>query len=458
MTVRYDFATDPLGELPSYVTLPWTPSVVEVRESTWAANGRALVIEPYGAEGFFAAIFDGAPTDRDVELRARLRESGPSGGSHWLAGLASRIGGTLETRSALAVSIRSPISGSLRIVLARLVNGAHAADYVTYPSVPAERRYRVRFIGSTVYAKVWADGDDEPEDWTVAGFTYPATPDETGAVGLFRFHGSPTTEVDWIEVEGLDEPDPDPDPEPDVRILAAGDSLTAGSTNATAPQATWRLPFVRRLEADDVMPGMVGPYEAHPSGLGYVEQGEWPHRSFAVSGWRAADVRDGIGAALAAHPADVATVLVGTNDLNASTAPATVAERIATAIANARAASPGLDVALCLLPPSNRTGNASIPTLNGLLVDLAATLDEPSQRVVTVDLWTGYDVATDHYDGLHPSPSGETLIADRIADAFATELGIGTPPDPDPGPDPGPSIVDRLVWSDGALRLPGDLT
>ena len=64
-----------------------------------------------------------------------------------------------------------------------------------------------------------------------------------------------------------------------------------------------------------------------------------------------------------------------------------------------------------------------IPELNLALAALAKELDRPEQRVVSVDLATGFDVATDTIaDRVHPNARGAEKIAQRWADALTPWL------------------------------------
>ena len=64
-----------------------------------------------------------------------------------------------------------------------------------------------------------------------------------------------------------------------------------------------------------------------------------------------------------------------------------------------------------------------IPELNLALAALAKELDRPEQRVVSVDLATGFDVATDTIaDRVHPNARGAEKIAQRWAEALTPWL------------------------------------
>jgi hypothetical protein len=58
-----------------------------------------------------------------------------------------------------------------------------------------------------------------------------------------------------------------------------------------------------------------------------------------------------------------------------------------------------------------------------------------------VDISTGYNPATDSYDGVHPNGEGEYLIADRFAAVLAQDFGVGHVPGPPPATVPGITLT-----------------
>jgi lysophospholipase L1-like esterase len=91
-----------------------------------------------------------------------------------------------------------------------------------------------------------------------------------------------------------------------------------------------------------------------------------------------------------------------------------------------RAAAPGLDVVLVHVPV---VAIAGVEELNGRYDELATELDTEDERVVVAYADEGFvsdpsAPASDSYDGLHPSESGEVKIADAVAAALV-RLGIG---------------------------------
>jgi len=233
-------------------------------------------------------------------------------------------------------------------------------------------------------------------------------------------------------------------------VMPVGDSITRGYSSAPEPQGTYRMYLYDHLVASGLEPGsaldFVGPRSTHPSGDGYLRQGLWDHDALAVAGWRTTNTRDAIADAVATFDPDVLLVLVGVNDfLLDDRSPQEATNNVSTLISNARTERSEIKVVLAEIPPTNpeRNVDADIVAYNGLLRELATSATTENSPVVTVDLYTGFNPAAYHHDGLHPNPIGDEFIASRFADVLYTEFGIGAPwNDPNPDPDPVPTFSD----------------
>jgi lysophospholipase L1-like esterase len=128
-------------------------------------------------------------------------------------------------------------------------------------------------------------------------------------------------------------------------------------------------------------------------------------------------------------PADVAVVLLGGNDLEFRTnAPQTVT-KMKEFVDDARKANPNLTFVLghVLTRWNNATNAYAIPQAKDFdkLLDAAAPgWSTPTSRVVTAQTDLGWDPRKDTWDGTHPDPNGEMLIARGFANAL-NRLGIG---------------------------------
>jgi len=226
-----------------------------------------------------------------------------------------------------------------------------------------------------------------------------------------------------------------------VRLMPVGDSITRGYSTAPELQGTYRMYLYDHLVASGLDPGsgleFVGPFNSHPAGS-YLRQGDWDHDSLSVAGWRTTNARDQVAGAVATYDPDVLLVLIGVNDFLLDERSAQdAANAVGALISNARSSRRDVKVVLAEIPPTTSQYDAVIEEYNGRLRTLASLASTATSRVVTVDMYTGFDISTDHFDGLHPNARGDEWIAERFADVLYEEFAIGAPwgnPDPEPVP------------------------
>jgi hypothetical protein len=97
--------------------------------------------------------------------------------------------------------------------------------------------------------------------------------------------------------------------------------------------------------------------------------------------------------------------------------------------------------------PASCTGCAQrVVALNARIPDWARATSTSRSPVTVVDQWTGFSTATDTYDGVHPSASGNGKIAARWYPALTALLDKGDPGDPG-GEEPACTAAFRAVSS-----------
>ena len=432
----FTFADDTVGEQPDYISLPWQQTDVRVVENGWALDGKALQIAPYDSNAFFAAVFDDVPEATNAEVLLRFRDTGPSSSRDWMTGAGARITGDAGSETAVLSQSRS---GDDTLVLARLNNGEFQTGFTEF-SVTNDKYLRTRWEDGVVSAKMWGGTlADEPEAWSVSDHALNNPTLDPGGVGITRFFSQHTTEVDYLTIDLL--PDPDPGLPAEVRLMPVGDSITSGWTNTTEPQPTYRMFLYDHLVDSGLEPGsgfdFVGPYDTHPSAeFDYLRQGEWDHDSLSVSGWRTADARDAISSEVTTYDPDVLLVLIGVNDLRADIPAEVAADNIESMIDNARSAKSDIKIVVAEIPPTTRQFDDAVVDYNERLRSLATTASTGESPVVSVDIFTDYDIDLYHFDGLHPNQLGDEFIASRFADVLNSEFAIGDPWDGGPGPEP----------------------
>jgi len=209
-----------------------------------------------------------------------------------------------------------------------------------------------------------------------------------------------------------------------VQIMALGDSITQGGQGF----ASYRYPlwFLLRGAGFDVDfvgrdPAVYGGnhpgnpdanfYPNYYSTFDRDHEGHW--------GDRTQDVRGLLDDALAGDGPDIVLLHVGTDDVGqygAFGVDSTLGN-LPYIISRLRAARMQVTVLLAQIIPIG-TGSAYavnaplIPALNQRIARLATELDTPASRVVLVDQFTGYDLASMvQVDGVHPNPAGEGFLA-----------------------------------------------
>lgn len=208
-----------------------------------------------------------------------------------------------------------------------------------------------------------------------------------------------------------------------VRIMLAGDSITQGFDG----DFTWRYRLFEEFQRQAVPVDFVGPRRYPYGGHDLYLATGWDSDHDALGGSTLAGNVPTIGADVAAYQPDVLVAEYGTNDLVG--AGATVDELIASwraYVANAQAADPGVAIVLGEVATPKAKARAAANAALHALADELTTVTSP---VVVADLDSpDWDPARDTRDLVHPNPTGETLIAQKMAEALEG-LGVlpGTP-------------------------------
>ena len=112
----------------------------------------------------------------------------------------------------------------------------------------------------------------------------------------------------------------------------------------------------------------------------------------------------------------------GINDLRAGRSPAQTDGYLRSWIANARSAEPGVTIVVSSILDATDSARPWLPQrirdYRALQATTVRELSTPQSRIVLADTDRGWGVVADTYDNLHPTPTGETLIAQRIAETF----------------------------------------
>ena len=198
-----------------------------------------------------------------------------------------------------------------------------------------------------------------------------------------------------------------------VRIMALGDSIT-GSPGC------WRALLWRKLPATRV--DFVGTLPGQGCGFAYDGENEG-HGGALVTA--VADQNQLVGWLATTDP-DVVLMHFGTNDVWSNRAPATILAAYTKLVGQMRAANPAVRVLVAQIIPMNPATCADcaqrVTALNAAIPAWAASLSTAGSPITVVDQWTGFDTATDTYDGVHPNDAGNAKIADRWYPAVAAAI------------------------------------
>ena len=157
----------------------------------------------------------------------------------------------------------------------------------------------------------------------------------------------------------------------------------------------------------------------------------FPPANEAHAGWRTDQILDGLPDGtkgldtwLAGYQPDIALIHLGTNDLDQSQTPESTRDELERLILRLRQNNPRIKVLLAQIIPMG--SDSSVARLNLLLPPLAAKLNQADSPVVSVDMYSGFDINTDmQKDKMHPNARGEEIMAKRWFDALVQHCFLG---------------------------------
>lgn len=201
--VRYDFAADTIGEIPS----GWTAYGADATGWSVAADGSASG----GKVVFFDAVSGGDGSARleftalgqraDWDITARLRPT-VAGTNRIQAGIYIRGAGTGSTNSCYSLTFVVASGVGDNVTLRQMTNAQIGTVIASIPFGWISTWYRLRLaaVGTTIMAKVWADADPEPASWDVS---VSDSAHSAGYIGFITPQHNDDAWWDWIEVNPL---------------------------------------------------------------------------------------------------------------------------------------------------------------------------------------------------------------------------------------------------------------
>ncbi len=207
-----------------------------------------------------------------------------------------------------------------------------------------------------------------------------------------------------------------------LKILLTGDSITQGFNG----DYTWRyrldkefirqgvpVDFVGSRKDPYVKPGWSSAQYADP----HFDQDHFARASSTLqqqAGW----IKDEV----TRDQPDLIVLMAGVNDMRGGADAATTNDRLRTWIARARDAKPDVRMIISPVLDALQVGrpslSATIKQYDQMLGPTVTELSTEQSPITMANTTSGWSVTTHTSENLHPSAYGETLIAQRIAEAL----------------------------------------
>ena len=232
-----------------------------------------------------------------------------------------------------------------------------------------------------------------------------------------------------------------------IKLLISGDSITQGSSG----DYTWRYRLSKKLAS--TAPGQVtlvgtradlwNNVNNRPGSTYYADPSFAARAHCAAWGTTLIAEIPNIRSQVSMTGADTLLVMLGSNDLSYHSSPTAALQNLEAYLNQARAGNPGVDIVIGgVLTKYDIFGGSVLlagqaAEFNAGAAVLAARLTTATSRIVVAPTASGWDPIVHTYDGTHPNPTGETIIAQRFSTGLSN-LGIGTA---------SPNIIATTPWA-----------
>lgn len=223
-----------------------------------------------------------------------------------------------------------------------------------------------------------------------------------------------------------------------LRILPLGDSIT----HAEIDRASYRYFLWKQLIDTEIQFDFVGSMDTQ---LSRYSQGTPPQPDYKAQtfdpdheghfAWQISDVingrdpNNGTGSGklaqwLTHYDFDIALVHMGTNDAFYRKPNERISQELVTLIKILRQDNPNAIILLAKVIPTGRkkADAQAVENMNTMMPIVVNKMNTKASPVILVDQFTGFDAATETYDGVHPNASGEEKIAQRWFEAIIDNL------------------------------------
>lgn len=211
-----------------------------------------------------------------------------------------------------------------------------------------------------------------------------------------------------------------------IKILPLGDSITCASKY----KVSYRYPLWKQLiDAGKPIKYIGSQTEKGNGGRKWnaYKNIPFPAANEGHSGWRADQILNGLengekglNSWLANYKPDIALIHLGTNDLYQKQTPESTRDDIGNIIKKLRSKNPKIKIILAEIIPLRN--NPAVIQLNKLLVKLAQQMSQANSPVISVDMYTDFNLQTDmQKDKIHPNAKGEIKMAQHWFDALMSK-------------------------------------
>jgi len=225
-----------------------------------------------------------------------------------------------------------------------------------------------------------------------------------------------------------------------VKILALGDSITHAEIN----RASYRYPLWKKLIDAEIEFDFVGSMNTQLStySKGTPPQPDYKGQTFDPDheghfAWQASDIAYGrnpnnntgsgsLSQWLQTYDFDIALIHLGTNDVFYRQSNSRITGELKDVIKALRKDNPNAIILLATLIPTTKKEayRQGVESLNSVFPALVSEMNTRTSPVILVDHFTGFDVKTETYDGIHPNALGEEKMAQRWYEAIIAALPL----------------------------------
>ncbi len=207
-----------------------------------------------------------------------------------------------------------------------------------------------------------------------------------------------------------------------LRVLLTGDSITQGFHG----DYTWRYrlakEFARQNKAVDFVGSRNAPYVKPGWTSSQYADPNFDRNHFAVTGSTLGQLANWIEDELRGQDPDLVILTGGINDLRGGATPAQTDTSLRRWIRNVRDEAPTLPIVvspvLDAIDPGRPGLSDRINAYNALARDTVDELSASGAPITMADTTRGWSAMSHTAENLHPTATGETLIAQRIAETL----------------------------------------